>query len=415
MSEENAEKIISTPVADSTTTFFGDVTRDIFAQMINFFPDTWAALASLFGGNIWFLILSVIMVITFLADLFFRVIFHFINAYLDRRKKPVIKIFTVATHAPISFYIWLSGSVLALNTVIATFKVFDEMMPYINGFKSTFGVMAVAWFAIRLVHRIEVYVKQLELKDSKWDPVSLEAIAKIAKLTIFIITGLFVLSSLGVNLTGLIAFGGVGGIAVGFAAKDFIGNVIGGLMLYLDKPFATGEWIRSPDKNIEGIVESIGWRMTIVRTFDKRPLYIPNGTFSTISIENPSRMTHRRIKEHVGIRYGDIDKMEKIVSEIRQMLTNHPVIASDQIIIVNFDVFNSSSLDIFIYCFTKTTVWLEYHQARQDVFMEVTKIVKNNGAEFAFPSRSLYIEESSVELPPFQLLTTSNEQLKNTK
>lgn len=407
MSEEaNPEKIISTPVTENTTTLFGDFTREVFAEILNLFPETWVFLSELFGGQIWFLIFSVIMTITFIADLFFRLAFRLINAYLDRQQRPLIKTFTTAMHAPISFYIWVSGSVLALNTIIATFKVMDELMPYINGFKSTLAVVAVAWFAIRWVHGIEQYVKKLGRKDSRWDPVSLEALAKIFKLTVFVITGVFVLTSMGVNLTGLIAFGGVGGIAVGFAAKDFIGNLIGGLMLYLDKPFVTGEWIRSPDKQIEGIVESIGWRMTVIRTFDKRPLYIPNGVFSSISIENPSRMTYRRIKEHIGIRYSDIDKMEKIVAEIKQMLLDHQEIATDQTIIVNFDVFNASSLDIFIYVFTKTTNWVKYHQVRQDVFLEISRIVANNGAEFAFPSRSLYVEDSKVEFPPFQQLTT---------
>ena len=107
------------------------------------------------------------------------------------------------------------------------------------------------------------------------------------------------------SVSGLLAFGGIGGIAVGFAAKDLLANFFGGLMIYLDRPFSVGDWIRSPDKEIEGTVEDIGWRLTRIRTFDKRPLYIPNSIFASISVENPSRMSNRRIYEKIGIRYDD--------------------------------------------------------------------------------------------------------------
>ena len=125
------------------------------------------------------------------------------------------------------------------------------------------------------------------------------------------------------SVSGLLAFGGIGGIAVGFAAKDLLANFFGGLMIYLDRPFSVGDWIRSPDKEIEGTVEDIGWRLTRIRTFDKRPLYIPNSIFASISVENPSRMSNRRIYEKIGIRYDDMSKMNTIVTEVKLMLQKH--------------------------------------------------------------------------------------------
>ncbi|NKN80826.1 mechanosensitive ion channel family protein, partial [Weissella cibaria] len=135
-----------------------------------------------------------------------------------------------------------------------------------------------------------------------------------------------------------------------------------GLMIYLDRPFAVGDWIRSPDKEIEGTVEYIGWRQTRIRTFDKRPLYVPNATFANISVENPSRMTHRRIYETIGLRYDDAAKVKPVVEAVREMLRNHPDIDSSQTLIVNFNAFGPSSLDFFVYCFTHTTNWIEYHR-----------------------------------------------------
>ena len=114
-----------------------------------------------------------------------------------------------------------------------------------------------------------------------------------------------ILQSLGVSVSGLLAFGGIGGIAVGFAARDLLANFLGGLSIYLDRPFTVGDWIRSPDREIEGTVEEIGWRMTRIRTFDQRPLYVPNSIFASVALENPSRMNNRRIYETLGIRYED--------------------------------------------------------------------------------------------------------------
>ena len=99
-------------------------------------------------------------------------------------------------------------------------------------------------------------------------------------------------------------------------------------MIYLDRPFSVGDWVRSPEKEIEGTVEDIGWRLTRIRTFDKRPLYIPNSVFANISVENPSRMTNRRIYETLGIRYSDINSMSQIVSQVKAMLKAHDSIDS---------------------------------------------------------------------------------------
>jgi len=201
---------------------------------------------------------------------------------------------------------------------------------------------------------------------------------------------LMVMQSLGVSVSGLLAFGGIGGIAVGFAAKDLLANFLGGVSIYLDRPFAVGDWIRSPDRNIEGTVEDIGLRMTRIRTFDQRPLYVPNSTFSSVSLENPSRMTNRRIYETVGVRYEDASKVADIVKSVHAMLLEHPDIAQDRTLIVNFNHMGPSSLDFFLYTFTKTTNWVEYHAIKEDVLLRVLSIVAEHGAEIAFPTQTIH-------------------------
>ena len=138
--------------------------------------------------------------------------------------------------------------------------------------------------------------------------------ARLLRLSVLITAGLVILQTLGISVTGVVAFGGIGGIAIGFAAQDLLANFFGGLIVYLDRPFSVGDWIRSPDREIEGTVEDIGWRVTVIRTFDKRPLYIPNSIFTTISVENPSRMLNRRIYETIGLRYRDSGKVREIIA-----------------------------------------------------------------------------------------------------
>ncbi|EPX8607809.1 low conductance mechanosensitive channel YnaI, partial [Shigella sonnei] len=106
----------------------------------------------------------------------------------------------------------------------------------------------------------------------------------------------------------------------------------------------------SPDRNIEGTVAEIGWRITKITTFDNRPLYIPNSLFSSISVENPGRMTNRRITTTIGLRYEDAAKVGVIVEAVREMLKNHPAIDQRQTLLVYFNQFADSSLNIMVYC-----------------------------------------------------------------
>lgn len=211
--------------------------------------------------------------------------------------------------------------------------------------------------------------------------------SRIIKITIIVVLVLLYGEHFGMSLSGLLTFGGIGGLAVGMAGKDILSNFFSGIMLYFDRPFSIGDWIRSPDRNIEGTVAEIGWRITKITTFDNRPLYVPNSLFSSISVENPGRMTNRRITTTIGLRYEDAAKVGVIVEAVREMLKNHPAIDQRQTLLVYFNQFADSSLNIMVYCFTKTTVWAEWLAAQQDVYLKIIDIVQSHGADFAFPAR----------------------------
>ena len=251
---------------------------------------------------------------------------------------------------------------------------------------------------MRLIKKVESAVLiRAQMRGETIDRTTVEAMAKLIRLSVIITGVLVVLQTLGFSISGVLAFGGIGGIAVGFAAKDMLANLFGGLTVYMDRPFSVGDWIRSPTVDIEGTVENIGWRSTRIRRFDKRPIYVPNSLFTSIVVENPSRMTNRRINETIGIRYADATRMNKIVEDVRAYLKGHDAIDQNQTIIANFNAYGASSLDFFIYCLTKTTNWVEYHEVKHAVLMDVHDIVTRHGAEFAFPTRTLHMIPENPE------------------
>ena len=254
-----------------------------------------------------------------------------------------------------------------------------------------------AWFVLRLIKIREHQILKGEL-ETKSDRTTIGMIFKILRVIVLILTVMVVFQTLGLSISGIIAFGGVGGAAVAFASKDLLSNFFGALMIFLDKPFGIGDWVRSSEKNIEGTVEHIGWRVTRIRTFDKRPLYVPNSVFAQISIENPSRMTHRRLYETIGVRYKDFSQVDAICKEVDSMLKHHPDIDESQTLMVNFNKFADSSLEIFIYCFTHTTHWQTFHGIKQRLLIQIGGIIEKHEAQVAFPSHSVYLENNAEKL-----------------
>ena len=257
-------------------------------------------------------------------------------------------------------------------------------------------ILLLAWFLVRFTRQAEHIMVNTTERQNAVDPTTAKAISRLLRVSIIVSTVLIIMQSLGYSISGVLAFGGIGGIAVGFAAKDLLSNFFGAVMIHLDRPFKVGDWVRSPDKEIEGTVEDISWRVTVIRTFDKRPLYVPNALFTQISVENPSRMTNRRIYETIGVRYEDANKLPSIIEQVKAMLAAHDAIDDDLVQIVNFNKFAESSLDFFIYVLTKTTDWVKYHEVKQDVLFKILAIIEDNGAQCAFPTSSIHVES----LPP---------------
>jgi MscS family membrane protein len=340
--------------------------------------------------NIWILNVFLVVFAALFLDFIQRRILNRVIQKLEKTETPWDDALFESLRQPLSALIWVVGISLAAELVST--QAVAEIFDYIGPARDVAVIVIITWFLVRFIKRAEQnIIDRRKSKGEKVDLTTVHAVTKLLRLSVIITASLVGLQTLGFSISGVLAFGGVGGIAVGFAARDLLANFFGGLMVYLDRPFSVGDWIRSPDRNIEGVVEEIGWRLTVIRTFDKRPLYVPNATFTSIAVENPSRMLNRRIYETIGIRYDDAAKMEVIVKDVEHMLRGHPDIDTNQTLMVNFNKFAASSLDFFIYTFTQTTVWTEYHKIKQDVLLKIYNIIDNHGAEIAFPTSTIHL------------------------
>ncbi len=339
-------------------------------------------------ANSWVIEVFVITLGTGIARIAVKLFFDRLANQLEKTRTLYDDALLDAARKPLGLAIWILGICWAAE--VAGQYSDSELFSYISPIRQVAVIWLLAWFAVRFVRSVEQQVVQGD-GDGRVDPTTALAIGKLLRASVIITAVLMALQGLGFSVSGVLAFGGVGGIAIGFAARDLLANFFGAMMIFLDRPFSVGDWIRSPDQEIEGTVEEIGWRLTRIRTFDQRPLYVPNSIFTSLSVENPSRMRNRRIKETIGVRYADLKALPAIVTEVEQMLKNHEAIDKSRTLMVNFVEFGPSSLDFFIYTFTKTTVWAEYHKIKQDVLLQIAEIIGAHGAEIAFPTRTVEV------------------------
>lgn len=347
----------------------------------------------------WMLLIFLILLVTGCISIVAGIILHMFMKRLTRTKTRWDDIALESVRKPLKVLIWIYGVSYAIGVIYEESQagIFKDIISV----RDVAIVIMIAWGLILFIRDGEKYYLEKKKRNKEAvDLTTVNAVSKLMRISVLISAALITLQNLGVSISGLLAFGGVGGLAVGFAAKDMLANFFGALIIYMDKPFKVGDWIRSPDQEIEGTVEEIGWRMTTIRTFEKRPLYVPNSVFTTISVENPSRMTHRRIYETIGIRYDDISKMTGITNDVREMLVKHEEIDEEQTLIVYFNAFNDSSCDFFIYTFTHTTNWITYHEVKHDVLLKVAAIIDKHGAQIAYPTHVEYQYKEAVDIGP---------------
>jgi MscS family membrane protein len=339
---------------------------------------------------------------TLIIGLLFSGGMYYLNKYyipkLVRRGNYWRSILFTCMYRPLLFYVWLWTFGEAFEIIAAKFGYGSSVEMVVHPTQQFLGLIILFWFVMRFISQWERgFIKSIDNGQNKTfqDITSVNALAQVLRIMAIIIIFLMLLNFFGISISTLLAFGGVGGLAFSFAAKDTVANFIGGIMIFWDKPFRVGDSIRSPDREIEGIVENIGWRLTRIRTPTKCPLYVPNGVFSTISVENTTRMQNRLLKFKFGIRYADAAKISTINADIEKMLRQHVEIEPLQTISVRLMEFSDSCLNILISAFTKTIDLNKFQTVQEDILLKVIDIVASHRAEFAYPAQTLYFSDGA--------------------
>ena len=353
-------------------------------------------LSAYVGIELWMASLVIIALVTVLANQLAQLLLRHAAKVARRTSSVWDDALVRSASRPVLTAMWLVGA--GVMARVLQRQIDEPFLAEVTSLRDVALIACVTWFLLSFVGRVSVNVTEQRAKRGEVvDHTTIDALSKLARLVAVIVAILMSAQTLGFQITGLLALGGVGGIAVGFAAKDLLANFFGGLTIYLDRPFAVGDWIRSPDKALEGTVEYISWRHTRIRGFNKNPIYVPNAVFTSIVVENPSRMSHRRINLTIGLRYDDFAVVKAVVDDIRAMLQAHPDIDSTETLIVNFNAYAGSSLDLMVYAFTHTTGWVAFQHIKQDVLLQIGKVIEQHGAQIAFPTQTLHLANDDAE------------------
>ena len=243
----------------------------------------------------------------------------------------------------------------------------------------------------RLLNRTEQQVLSGQKKINAEFEQAVHIGFKLAKafLYLFVIAAILTIFDLKEVVDKLLALGAVSSLIIGFAAQDTLANFFGSVMVMLDRPFKVNDMISSPDKDIKGIVEYIGWRVTRVRDFKYGIKYIPNNNFTKITINNLSQSKKRKFNTVVGVRYADLAKVPKICDEIEKNILDLDVTDKNAFCYAKFNGLGDSSVNITVVCFMKTAKEKIYDNYINAVLHIIVKAVQKHKADFPFPTTTL--------------------------
>lgn len=359
-----------------------------------------AAIDGRLGGS--YEIASVLSIV-----LFFNIFVRWVLKVLHKRYLAKRKIwkdsFVQALFLPLMSVVWVFAFAHVINLFLV--GIFEEhFIENMKMLRLITGVVGFGWFLLRW-KRLLVKLTHQKSKNHEIaiDQGKISVLDKLATIAILFIFSLILLEVFGGSMNTIIAFGGVGGLALAIASQEIIGNFFGGLMIYITRPFTIGDWINLPEKNIEGHVEEIGWYMTRVRTFEKRPIYVPNSIFTKVVVMTPSRMSHRQFVETLSLPLSCATKVKDVIVAIKEMLHSHNDIDHSQTTLVYLKTFAHHSLDIYISAYARTIDSEEYGRVKQDILLKIIEILDQLGAEMQSPKTTVEIPEGIKFLPQIDM------------
>lgn len=259
---------------------------------------------------------------------------------------------------------------------------------------------AAVWVAYNLVDVVAAYIAaRATLTETKLDDLLVPLVRRSLKIFVVAFGLVFIADSLNINITSLVAGIGLGGLAVALAAKDTVENLFGSLTVILDRPFHVGDWVVIGE--VEGTVETVGFRSTRIRTFYNSLVSLPNSRLISTFIDNYGARRYRRIKTYLSLTYDTPpEKVEAFCEGVRELLRQHPYTRKDYFQ-VYLNQFSAHSLDVLLYCFHETPDWNTELRERHRLFLDILRVADRLQVTFAFPTQTLHLhEEGPWRTPP---------------
>jgi len=324
-----------------------------------------------------------------LKKIFAKYVFKIILRLVNKTKFNADTKIVSAFERPLINFFEVLGLYFAYIILMQKFTI---RLDFINKVFSSSIILLISWGLYNLTGESSLlFEKMHKAYDIKVDKILFPFISKILRLILLALVITIIAEKWGYNIQGFITGLGLGGLAFALAAKDAAANIIAGILIILDKPFALGDWINND--SLEGTVEEITFRTTKIRTFDLALIIVPNSKLVSEPVTNYSRRGKRRLNFNLGLNYGTSrDKLEICVTKIRNLIENHAQVNKDEIY-VRFDKFNASSLDIFIYFFVETAKLGEFLEIKENINFGIMDILQQEDVSLALPGTSVYVEK----------------------
>lgn len=360
----------------------------MFGEIFN--SELWVRITDFFDTTLgYFVAALIVLVLAWVARfIFIHIVGKYLTMLASRTKSEIDDVLIKKIKGPLGNIIFLIG----LYFVVLSLHLPREPYDWHNlayNFIDSIVILMVLWTFIRIIDLVCYFLNDSWKRNNitQYEQV-LPFLRDLSKIIVIVGAVIAIIVAWDKDPTALLAGLGIGGLAIGFAAKDTIANIFGSVTIFADRPFQVGDWVIIGPT--EGIIEEVGFRTTKVRTFGKSLVTIPNSLIANTPVENFSRRPRRRVKQNLGILYETpISTVEEAVNGIRKILTEHEEVEQEPML-VYFNDFGDSSLTLFIYYFTTTSNWSRYLGIRQDVNIAIMKLFENLGVEFAYPTRTLW-------------------------
>ena len=336
--------------------------------------------------------IGILLLFILFRNLFTKYVFQLILKLSRKTPTDFITQICLSFERPLGWFFIIIGLYLAMDY----FPFIEQHNALFLKFLRSMVIVLITWGLFNLSSPTTgILISVNEKINNKIDLILIPFISRAIRVIMVAISLSIIGQEFDYDVNGLVAGLGLGGLAFALAAKEAVGNLIGGIVIVTEKPFSIGDWILTP--SVEGIVEDINFRSTKIRTFSQALVTVPNATLANEAITNWSRMGKRRITFHLGLNYRTTkEQIQRVVNRIEIMLNNHEDIHPDTVMVA-FDHYNESSLDILIYFFTNSTVWAEHVKIKHEINLEIMGILEEEGVEVAFPSRTIYVSPHASE------------------